>query len=693
MAHLSNFGVGNFRAFKDLYNFEFAPITVLTGTNSSGKSSLTKAMLLCKNSIPKNTNENGSLFEKLNFLPDLQIGNFNTTLNNDNETDVITVELPYRLSIRCLSTIRLSYKSSKEQVNNGTLTKLEIINKDDNSVLLTYSDEGEERGVKVDFRTLIKMAQFDSNILLDKAILERKLKETLVNLGIDKIDTSNIDNYPAEVISLHKILKKINYLLGNDGRYDKNTIDFINIYYEGSAGYFDDYLPLFDYHCIVNSMQPILSRKIYDLFECDNFKTWDDYQSFCKEQLIELTKKAEEAKISLLEYTLEQELEILNSLIFRDGSGKWIGIDEDSVSVNNCFANLQDFFGSNKILIDKAYIGWTTIWETVRKHKEQYQSIYRSELEGEDPIIHLTHDILPKYIINRKKVWTAIDSLKHEKDSSFYETNSSEFFREYFAQAFQRANYTLNMAFNSIHYVPSVRADVNRRYKLGENHTEFQKLLNLFFAKTPAGVKSFPFIDRYVSVFGIADKVEFLIAEDNYDSRVVIHKGGKLMNLADIGYGYAQVLPLILKLGLLINESWDDIALKINSSIMVIEEPETNLHPALQSKLADMFIECYRKYNIQFIVETHSEYLIRRLQRRTAEFYNQKRKNDLSVPTDFTKIYYFYPPDNVPEGEKQIYKIEIEKDGALTKNFGTGFFDEAGNEDLLLYQIAKHNRN
>ena len=48
MAHIIKFGLENFRVFEKMTVLEFAPITVLTGTNSSGKSSLIKAVLLLK---------------------------------------------------------------------------------------------------------------------------------------------------------------------------------------------------------------------------------------------------------------------------------------------------------------------------------------------------------------------------------------------------------------------------------------------------------------------------------------------------------------------------------------------------------------------------------------------------------------------------------------------------------------------
>ena len=47
---------------------------------------------------------------------------------------------------------------------------------------------------------------------------------------------------------------------------------------------------------------------------------------------------------------------------------------------------------------------------------------------------------------------------------------------------------------------------------------------------------------------------------------------------------------------------------------VVLEEPEIHLHPLAQSLLAELFTEVSRERRIQFIVETHSEHLLRRMQ-------------------------------------------------------------------------------
>jgi predicted ATPase len=54
-------------------------------------------------------------------------------------------------------------------------------------------------------------------------------------------------------------------------------------------------------------------------------------------------------------------------------------------------------------------------------------------------------------------------------------------------------------------------------------------------------------------------------------------------------------------------------------SILILEQPEIHLHPSVQTGLADVFIDAVKTRKVQIILESHSEYLLRRLQRRIAE--------------------------------------------------------------------------
>ncbi len=78
--------------------------------------------------------------------------------------------------------------------------------------------------------------------------------------------------------------------------------------------------------------------------------------------------------------------------------------------------------------------------------------------------------------------------------------------------------------------------------------------------------------------------------------------------LPDVGFGVSQVLPALVLLYYV-----------PEGSTVLMEQPEIHLHPAVQSGLADVMLNVARVRNVQIVVESHSEHLMRRLQRRVAE--------------------------------------------------------------------------
>ncbi len=78
--------------------------------------------------------------------------------------------------------------------------------------------------------------------------------------------------------------------------------------------------------------------------------------------------------------------------------------------------------------------------------------------------------------------------------------------------------------------------------------------------------------------------------------------------LPDVGFGVSQVLPVLVLLYYVPKDS-----------TVLLEQPEIHLHPAVQSGLADLMLNVAKVRNLQILVESHSEHLMRRLQRRVAE--------------------------------------------------------------------------
>jgi predicted ATPase len=160
-------------------------------------------------------------------------------------------------------------------------------------------------------------------------------------------------------------------------------------------------------------------------------------------------------------------------------------------------------------------------------------------------------------------------------------------------------------------------------------------------------------------------------------------------NILDLGYGYSQVIPILLKILVTTHlhatkksEIEDE---KVNENpTLIIEEPESNLHPNLQSKLADVFVLANKTFGLKFIIETHSEYLIRKFQYLTA-------KNEINQ--DDSVIYYFNSDEFVNSLEPKVKHIFINEYGGLTDSFGPGFFDEATKLQFDLIRLQKQQMN
>jgi predicted ATPase len=143
--------------------------------------------------------------------------------------------------------------------------------------------------------------------------------------------------------------------------------------------------------------------------------------------------------------------------------------------------------------------------------------------------------------------------------------------------------------------------------------------------------------------------------------------------LADLGMGSIQLMMLLFALASSIKRNYGSI---FGKPTVVIEEPEQNLHPAFQSELADILYHVNKKFGLKFIVETHSEYMIRRTQVIVAQL-GAANEKELAKQNPF-RVYYF-PKDGTP------YDMKYREDGRFAEEFGSGFFDEASNLAISLF--------
>lgn len=186
------------------------------------------------------------------------------------------------------------------------------------------------------------------------------------------------------------------------------------------------------------------------------------------------------------------------------------------------------------------------------------------------------------------------------------------------------------------------------------------------------GEKEWNFVKEWMKKFEVGENFEiFFYAGEAYEFHVL--SGKNKGHLADMGMGSLQVMVIILRLATLIrlNEGYK------KEITIIVEEPELNLHPGLQSKLTDLFLYVHKFHHIKFLIETHSEYMIRQSQLSGLEnnFFSDQGIN----PNPF-KVYYFHKDEGPYE---MIYK----EDSKFERSFGEGFFNVADDLAVKAYKI------
>lgn len=225
---------------------------------------------------------------------------------------------------------------------------------------------------------------------------------------------------------------------------------------------------------------------------------------------------------------------------------------------------------------------------------------------------------------------------------------------------------TLNNAFKneikSLSYLKPIRAAVNRYYRVqgisvNEVDSDGSNLPMILKNMSKNQLTEFEewSKEKFGVIFSIDDNVTHLslIIRNDVNSK-------EFTNVADAGYGYSQMLPIVVLLWNIHNKKKADKDFDYSTErTIIIEQPELHLHPAFQAKMIDVFVniinEC-RKNNIslKIIFETHSETMINRIG-------HLIYKNKLSEKD--VNILIFDKNNN----ETKIYPTSFDSDGLFEK--------------------------
>lgn len=136
------------------------------------------------------------------------------------------------------------------------------------------------------------------------------------------------------------------------------------------------------------------------------------------------------------------------------------------------------------------------------------------------------------------------------------------------------------------------------------------------------------------------------------------YDGGTSSNYSslNVGFGLTYVLPVIV---LILKSKPGDL--------IIIENPESHLHPAGQSKIAELCAVAANN-DVQIIVETHSDHFLNGLRVAT--------KKKIITP-EKSQLHYFEKPEN--SLETIVHSLNIDEEGRID-DWPEGFFDEWDNK-------------
>lgn len=569
MNQITGIGYSNFRVFSKPAFFNLASITIFTGTNSSGKSSIFKGLQLLKS--------NKGLLEELKFSGEShKLGTFQLAKNRLSNSDLI------RFSIRIDNNflLCLDYKSLSNSSESGLLQKLFVTKVSE--IREEYPDE----------ELFFKVENFSDLIVVHRN-LRLVISEMLENIK-DSDSESYTDIFRAAAARKNQKIKRW-------------------------AG------KIFSY------------EKLYDFLK--------DNSSISLEELIkDLDASLLDKLSSVTQYKKHHD-----------------GIDSFTIDFED-------------LLTESFYL---------MNHPDSLKTTAISALIENTSHSYLMHIIDDLPLLN------------------FLDDDFLEIWNAYIVYPFVQIEEILNYSTQRISYIEAIRANSQRLYSNQSQGTSFNELLlsigQNWKDDSVNGIKQVKYVEKWLAKFGIGDKI-LINRIKGIATEVSIEKEGAIVDLVDLGYGVTQFLPILLYVSTKLTMKSEDVPVQFlndetgeeedwiennriinqrNGPLLLIEEPESNLHPKLQSLLADFFIDVAKTFEVTLLIETHSEYLIRRLQVLTAAG---------EVKPEHSVIYYL--DGNLPsDSDKFVRKININPDGSLTNDFGPGFIDEATNWKMELMRL------
>lgn len=608
--NMENIGFENYRSYSKETLIEIKPLTLLTGPNNSGKSSVIKAAKLLKQ------NAGGTLPFNLNFLPDdfgHFLGSFESIKNYKSNNDVVS----------------FLYKINLPAYGNECYIKLEfeyLKNKSSAPILKSYSLQTLINGKLIEVFKLFPSADYEnSKYFAEISVNFRLVRDLFIRMFIPilKNEKNEFDDFfNDEGVHIENLPRfdynppKRLYGLSKYPHLDVNVQAEMWLNYEPQK-------PLLPFYQILTGDFPYEREHDESVlkFINDLKQTYTDHGIIFipENENIEFYNYFKDLENNLFDFLLKRDIRFPFELFIEKEDNRfntWGGIVFDNTIEG------EDFITSEHT---------------------------RAALKEFDPAFSLLMEVYNRYF-----------DLKL-LGSDQYNNSNSGILNEFIFQSIHDSIESIKRVINSPYFFDSNRIEQTLFYHSTHSAIGYNLLKEILCDKSEL---LFDKIRQNLRLMEIADNFEIVPEKYGIYSVYLITGKGR-HNLSEFGYGTTKIFFLILAL--------------LNYGTIYIEEPESNLHPNFQSRLADLIAN--EQENKQFIIETHSEYLIRRLQYLVAV----GKVNHKNI------VINYFNPANERKKSGVLTKIEIRRDGFLTSEFGPGFFDESTNLMRDLFKLTSYN--
>ena len=650
-----HYGIKNFRKFDSKgCELSIAPITFFTGCNNSGKSTMSKSLILLSQMFNRVFGSGGNYLIEEYYIDfsdrRLHLGDYSKVLNNkaaagdfisfsySSFSDLLHKELLIELDFA---------KRESEQLNRAHLKSFRIFDDSGKGKHQIICGDVYGRYMTYELVDFSYEPWFYKSLLelFPKDVIERNKKVIKQYTGIDVARIKEREYFQAEEIARQLNLLPIIY---DDTKSDMLLLDICT----WIKGVNEAHIPYTD-----------------ELF------VKSDSKLDCLLGLIKMARRLAESGRTGRSWFLNKNLSLSSSILL-------LAYIYQTSSTKSFFDFFSDFKKEGTIysfLSQESRISYPerplehydyredSIGQYYRYYKDELNKIIKNTKPNE-----LSTSIISSFIQSNPFLKDCLVFLHSDLTDDFYESirclqGEDKYLEwprfEYFVELLLREVFTTYSSnhynLNNIKYIGTTAISVKRLYQESERNDLLTDLIMRCKSQ-------YTFTNKWLWKLGLGNRLEIQPAEEGvgFFIYIVSNRGGheKKTLMADLGYGVCQMIVILL-----LADAYGGSTL-VSYPTIILEEPEVHLHPSFQSLLADVFLDAYESFHLHFIIETHSEYLLRKTQVLVA---NKKYETNAKADANCPFRAYYFPKTGKP------YSLGYRKDGYFVNSFGKGFYDES----------------